>query len=453
MPLSTPSPDKPQGLELARAIVKAALAKGADQADALLVEDVSVSASCRLGKLEDVERAEGLDAGLRVLIGQRQGIVSANKIGTGSIETLAARAVAMAQQAPEDPFAGLAHRDLLATQVPDLDIHDGQEIDADRLVDRAKRCEAAALAVPGITNSEGSSAGWRRARFGLVTSDGFEGAFESSSHSISASVIAGSGTDMDSDYAYSSRRHFDDLADEEAIGKEAAEKALKKLNPRRVKTTQVPVLFDPRVSNSLLGHFSGAISGSAVARGTSFLKDKLGEKVFGEGIRIIDDPLRKRGLRSRPFDGEGVANEALTLVEEGVLQTWLLETTTAKQLSLRSNGRGSRGPGGLPHPGATNLYLEPGTASPEDMIADIPNGFYITDLIGMGVNPVTGDYSRGAGGFWIENGKLAYPVNELTIAGNLLKMFADLQPASDLRFDYGTNAPTVLIPSLTVAGE
>jgi PmbA protein len=286
----------------------------------------------------------------------------------------------------------------------------------------------------------------------LATSEGFLGGYAGTSRSLSVSVIAGEGTQMERDYAYATARHRDDLEKAEDIGRRAAERALKRLNPRKVGTQSLPVVFDPRVGPSLVGHFAGAISGTSIARGVSFLKDRMGQKVFAEGVSIIDDPHRLRGLRSKPFDGEGVANRRQTLIDNGVLTTWLLDSASARQLGLQTTGHASRGTGGPPGPSATNLYMAAGHVSPEDLLAGVKSGLYVTELIGQGVNSVTGDYSRGASGFWIENGELAYPVSEITIAGNLKDMYLNLTPANDLTFRYGTDTPTLRLEGMTIAG-
>ena len=286
----------------------------------------------------------------------------------------------------------------------------------------------------------------------LATSHGFLGSYLTSRHGVSMSAIAGEGTAMERDDDFSSALHAADLDPPERIGRNAGERAVARLNPRKVSTKKVPVVFDRRIAGGLVGHLASAINGSAVARKTSFLRDMLGERLFKSGIRIIDDPLRMRGLRSRPFDGEGVAARPIAIIEDGVLKTWLLDCTTARELNLATTGHAQRGVSSPPSPGPTNLHLAAGSVSAEALIADIMDGFYVTELIGMGVNQVTGDYSRGASGFWIENGRRTYPVSEVTIAGNLVDMFRALEPASDLEFRYGTNSPTVRIEGLTVAG-
>jgi PmbA protein len=426
---------------------------GAEAADAVVFGSVSSSVSYRLGKLEEVERSESSDLGLRVFIGKRQAAVASSDLSARALDQLVERAVAMARTTPEDPYCGLAPRELLAKTWPSLDLEDTNEPSSERLVELAKNCEGAAREVPGITNSEGASAGWGRGAVALATSEGFAGSYASTSVSVSVSVLAGEGTGMERDYEFSSARHVADLGDPQAVGREAAERTLKRLNPRKVSTQAVPVIYDPRVSNSIVGHLAGAINGISIARGTSFLKDKMGQRIFAPGIRIVDDPHIVRGVRSKPFDGEGVRNRAMNLIEDGELKTWLLDSAAARQLGLTTTGHAARGTGGPPSPSVSNLYLVPGKVTPEALIGDIKQGFYVNELIGMGVNGVTGDYSRGAAGFWIENGKLAYPVSEVTIAGNLNSMFAQVIPANDLVFKYGTNAPTLRIDGMTVAGS
>ncbi|HEY1709157.1 MAG TPA: metallopeptidase TldD-related protein [Rhizomicrobium sp.] len=433
-------------------LLKAAKTAGADAADALLVEGVSSSVSYRMGKLEDVERAEGYDLGLRVFVGNRVAFVSSTDFAPDALAALPGRAVAMAKLAPEDKFAGLAPKELLATAVPSLDLEDKTEPSAETLIEWARGVESAALAVPGITNSEGGGASYSRNAIALATSEGFFGRYAGTSQGIGVAVLGGEGTAMERDYESVSARHTSDLESPEAVGRRAGERTIARLNPRKVKTQAVPIVYDPRVSMSIVGHFAGAISGASIARGVSFLKDKMGQEVFSKSIRIVDDPHRMRGLRSKPFDGEGVANKRWNLIDGGVLTTWLLDCASAKQLGLTTTGHAARGTGGPPSPSSTNLYMEPGEDSPEALMRDIKEGLYVTELIGMGVNGVTGDYSRGASGFWIENGKISYPVSEITIAGNLKDMFRHLTPANDLVFRYGSNAPTLRIEGMTVAG-
>jgi PmbA protein len=438
--------------DLAERLVAAARRAGADAADAVAVRSMSLHVGVREGGVDQSERSESDDVGLRVFVGRRTAVVSTNDIA-GDVAPLAERAVAMAKVAPEDKFAGLADTAMLATSQPDLDLLDPELSPVAALEDRALRAEAAGLAVKGVTKSEGASASASIGGMVLVTSGGFHGAYLVSRSSVSMSAIAGEGTTMETDYDYTSALHAADLESPEKVGRTAGERAVARLNPRKVDTTKVPIVYDKRVASSLINHLAGAVNGSAIARKTSFLKDKLGQRLFKEGIRIIDDPLRRRGQRSRPFDGEGVAGVRLALIDEGVLTSWLLDSATARELGLATTGHASRGVSSAPSPGATNLYLEAGTMSPDELIADIRDGFYVTSLIGMGVNQVTGDYSRGASGFWIENGKQTYPVSEVTIAGNLTDMFASLAPANDLEFRHAVDAPTVRVEGLTVAGR
>ena len=438
-------------LDLLADLIARARSAGADAADAVLISGTSLSVQRRLGKTEHVERSEGQDLGLRVFLGRRAAIVSSSTVAPSSFKELAERAVAMARVVPEDPYAGLA--DTAAPPEPAaLDLEDASEPATEALVARAATAEDAALAVPGITNSEGAEAGFGRTEAFLVTSAGFAGSLVRTSHSVSASAIAGAGTGMQRDYDYHSTIHLADLDDPAAIGRSAAERAIARLNPARPSTAKLPVIYDPRVAGGLLGHLAGAINGASVARGTSFLKDKLGQRIFAAGIVVRDDPRRVRGPRSRTFDGEGTPTAARALIDDGVLTTWLLDSRSARQLGLHSTGHAVRGTGGPPSPSPTNLYLAAGSLTPVELMADIKLGLYVTELIGMGVNGVTGDYSRGAAGFMIRDGAIAEPVAEITIAGNLLGMFASLTPANDLRFRRGTDLPTVRVDGMTMAG-
>jgi PmbA protein len=439
-------------LSLLGDLIARATKSGADAADAVLFESAALSHAQRLGKVEKLERSEGYDLGLRVLIGKQQAIVSSNDRSPAALAELIERAIAMAKTVPEDPYCGLAAPEELARDWPSLDLIDPTEPAPEILIARAGAAEDAARAVPGVTNSEGAEASWSRSRVALVASNGFAGSYGGTHSSVSAAVLAGTGTDMERDYDYSTVVWAEDLLDPTAIGKNAGERAVKRLNPRKVPTQKVPVVFDPRVAGGILRHLVGAISGPAIARGTSFLKDKLGQRIFSAGLAIIDDPHRQRGLRAKPFDGEGVRNQRRALIEDGVLQTWLLDLRSARQLGLKATGHASRGTSGPPGPAPTNLFMEAGKVTPEALIADIKQGFYVGELMGMGVNGVTGDYSRGAAGFWIENGTLTYPVSEVTIAGNLKDMFLNLTPASDLVFKTGSDAPTLRIEGMMVAG-
>ncbi len=437
----------------AQQLLKMAQKLGAESADVLFSNSTSMSASIRLGKLEELERAESGGIGLRVFMGKQQGVASGSDLRSESLSQIAERAVAIAKQAPEDPYAGLPEQESIAKDWPQLDMVDKEEPEVDWLLEQCREAEETALAVKGVTNSEGGSAGYSRGDITLLTSDGFSGSYAKTSFSLSASVLVGEGTGMERDYAYSAARHRKLLKSGREIGKEAAERALKRLNPTKKETCKVPVVFDPRVARGLVGNFTSAISGSAVARGTSFLKDKMGEQIFNSNITILDEPHRENGLASRPFDGEGCKSEALTLVEKGVLNHWLLDSRSARQLGLQTNGRAARGLSSGTSPTSTNVTLKAGELSPESIISEIEDGFYVVETFGMGVNLVTGDYSQGASGFWIENGKLAYPVSEVTIASTLPEMFSELTAANDLTTEYATNTPTLRINEMTVAGN
>ena len=432
-------------------LIARARTAGADAADAVLVAGTSLSVNRRFGKTENIERSEGQDLGLRVFIGKQSAIVSATSIDPASFTELAERAVAMAKVVPEDPWSGLAET-AAPPDAMDLDMVDPAEPSATDLVARAAIAEDATLSVKGITNTEGADAGYSRGELYLVTSAGFAGHRAGTSHSVSATALVGEGTDMQRDYDYDSKAWLADLDDAAAIGRSAAARALARLNPVRPKTAKLPMLYDPRIATSLLGHLMGAINGASVARGTSFLKEKLGQKIFPSGIWIHDDPRRVRGPRSRVFDGEGTPTRAHDLVADGVLTTWLLDSRSARQLGLASTGHASRGTSGPPSPSPSNLWLAAGTMTPDELMADIKLGLYITEMMGGGVNGVTGDYSRGAAGFMIRDGKIAEPVAEFTVAGHALEMFAHLTPANDLVFRRGTDSPTVRVEGMTLAG-
>ncbi|WP_288051750.1 TldD/PmbA family protein [Acidiphilium sp.] len=438
-------------LDLLDALLDAAKRAGADEADALMGSGTSLSVGRRLGKVEEIERAESDTVGLRVFVGSRSAIVSSGAIDPAGFARLAEQAVAMARVVPEDRFSTIPDAPPPPDSAP-LDMDDPAEPGVEALLARAAAAEEAALAVKGITNSEGAGASWSRSHIALATSRGFAGAYSRSSHGVSVSPIAGEGVGMQRDYEYSAAVHGADLADPAGLGRAAAERAVSRLDPRRPATAKLPVVYHPRVAGSLLGHFAGAINGAAIARGTSFLKDAMGQAIFAPGISIIDDPLRRRGLRSRSFDGEGQTVSRRALIEDGRLTTWLLDSRSAAQLGLATTGHAARGTSGPPSPAPSNLYMQPGALSPEALIADIGLGLYVIELIGMGVNGITGDYSRGAAGFMIRDGQLAEPVAEVTVAGNLREMFLHLTPANDLEFRRGTDAPTLRIEGMTMAG-
>ncbi|OCP16796.1 MULTISPECIES: TldD/PmbA family protein [unclassified Ensifer] len=431
-------------------LVDLARKAGADAADAVVVRGRSRSVSVRLGKVEATEASESDDFSLRVFVGNRVASVSANPGFDPKV--LAERAVAMAKASPEDPFASLADPDRLAKSYPDLELFDDREVSTEALTEAALAAEQAALAVSGVTNSSGAGASAGMGGLVLVTSHGFSGSYMATRFGRSVSAIAGEGTKMERDYDYDSRIYFDDLRAADDIGRVAGERAVARINPRQVPTARnVTVVFDPRMARGFVGHLAGAINGASVARKTSFLRDMMGKQIMKAGLSVTDDPLIVRGSSSRPFDGEGVSGSKLTMVEDGALNHWFLSTSAARELGLETNGRGVRG-GPTVNPASTNLALEPGSISREDLIRSVGTGFYVTELIGQGVNMVTGEYSRGASGFWIENGELSFAVSEVTIASNLKQMFMAITPADDIDRKFGVAAPTLAIEGMTLAG-
>jgi len=428
------------------------MAAGASAADALYVGDRSSGVQVRLGELEDISRSEGEGIGLRLFVGQQSATVASSDLSDDVLSTLVERCLAMAQEAPEDPYAGLAPPELLQDgELPFLDSIDPREPDPAELRERALEAESAALAVSGITNSSGAGASASASTLALATSHGFSGAYGSTGHGCSASVVAGEGATMQRDHDWHSARHLEDLEAAAAIGRQAGERAVARLNPMRPKPGKYPVLFEPRVASSLLGHLAGAISGSAIARKTSFLQDRLGGQVFARGVTIVDDPLRVRGLRSRPFDAEGVRVARCEFVRDGILASLMTESASARQLGIEPTGHAARGVGGAPGATPSNLFMEAGTRSREELLAAFPEAVLVIELIGHGVNPVTGDYSRGAVGFMVRGGEIAEPVAEITIASNLIDMFASLEPGSDLELRRGIDAPTILVPEMVIA--
>jgi PmbA protein len=437
----------------AGALVEAALRAGADAADVLYVGDAATEIQVRLGALEDVTRSEGEEIGLRLFVGRRSASVSSSDLSAEALRALVERAAAMAREAPEDPYAGLAPEErLYRGGAPELDPDDGSDPAPTELKERALAMEEAARSLPGITNSEGAGVTAGRNVIALATSHGFARGYRSSGYSAGVSVIAGTGGDMQRDHASHSVRHLADLDPPEQLGRLAAERALKRLNPGKLASGTMPVLFDPRVGGSLVGNLLGAMGGPSIARKTSFLLGREEEQLFADNIVIVDDPHRLRGLRSKPFDGEGVATLPRRLVDGGRITGWLLNVASARQLGLEPTGHATRGIGGAPGTGATNVHLEPGALTPRELMANVKRGLYVTEMIGQGVNPVTGDYSRGASGFIIEDGELAAPVAEITIAGNLIDMFRKLTAANDLKYRRAVNVPTLRVDGMTVAG-
>lgn len=437
-------------VDRAAQLVAAAKRAGADHADAVVIRARSVSVSVRLGKVEGTESSESDDFSLRVFVGRRIASVSAN--AGSDPDRLAERAVAMAKVAPEDPFEQLADPSLLVKQPRDLDLFDATQIDTAGLTADALATEEAARGVVGVTNSGGAGASSSMGGLVLVTSSGFAGEYAATRFGRSVSAIAGEGTKMERDYDFSSRLHFADLDTPENIGRRAGERAVRRLGARQAKTGPVNVVFDPRLARGIAAHLASAINGASVARKTSFLRDSLGKQILKSGIRVTDNPLRVRGSSSRPFDGEGIEGQPLTMIENGVLNHWLLSGSSARELSLVGNGRGVRSGSGV-SPASTNFAIEPGSETPEDLIRSLGTSFYVTEVFGQGVDMITGQYSRGASGFWIENGELAYPVSEVTIASNLKDMFLNMTPASDIDRNFGMTAPTLVIEGMTLAGN
>ncbi|HTN96187.1 MAG TPA: TldD/PmbA family protein [Nordella sp.] len=426
---------------------------GASAADALVIDGRSLDVAVREGTIENLEQSEAVEVGLRVFVGQSSAAIATSKIDAAGIERIAEQAVAMAKAAPPDPYAGIAAPDQVARNWGELDIAGETLLDAEALRDMALSAESHALAVTGVSKSGGAGASSYERSVMLAASNGFAGGYRRSGLSLSATAIAGETSAMERDYDYSSVIHPEDLRKPEDIGGEAGRRAVRRLNPRKVKSQAVPVIYDSRIASSLVGHFLSAIMGSAIARGTSFLRDKLGQQVFGTDIHITDDPLRPRGLASRPFDAEGIATRALPLIEAGVLKSWILDLGSARQLNLQTTGHAARGLAGSPGPSSSNVTLSPGAISLDDMIKSIGTGFYVTELIGHGPNIVTGDYSRGASGLWIENGEIAYPVSEVTLAGKLADIFLNITPANDLIYRSSINAPSCRVEGLTLGGR
>ena len=438
---------------IAENIIKKTISAGATDCDVVLAEGSGKSISCRLQKIEDVEESSDKTIGIRALIGNKQAFVSSSDIEEEKLNSSILKVIEMAKLAPEDDTACLGDKRYFENEFEDLNLFQDEETKTDILINAAKECEEIALSIKGISNSEGAGASYSTGEFFLATSNGFRGGYRSSTNSISCSVLAGEGLNMERDYDYDVSRHLKDLQKPSSIGKSAAKKAILRLNPRKVKSCKTSVVFDKRISNDLVRYFASAISGPAIARETSFLKDSLNKKIFSKEISILDNPKIPKGLGSRPFDGEGIKTNEKELVSNGTLNTWILNTSTAKKLNLKTTGHASRSVGSPPGVATSNLYMTNGLNSFNDMIKSIKSGFYATELIGMGVNLVTGDYSMGATGLWIENGEIAYPVNEITIASNLKEMFLNLSAADDLEFKYRTNAPTLRVDGMTLAGK
>lgn len=444
----------PVSTDLLNDIVKAALKAGADAAEAVSADRRSLSVGVRNGKLEDVEREESRDLGLRVFVGQRQASVSASDLSPATQARLVERAVAMARLAPEDPHAGFAPEDRLARgPFIDLDLFDPSERSAQTLEQVSADAEAAALAVPGVARSEGGHAGWSSTRWRLVTSHGFDGAYEGSAFSLGVGVIAEKDGAMERGGESRSTRHLSDLPGADLIGRTAGERAVARVGPRKIASTTAPVIFDNRMAGQIVSPAIGAISGPSIARGTSFLKDRMGQRVFAEGVTLIDDPFRPRGMGSTPFDDEGAAVQKRALFDDGVLTTWLLNSASARQLGLETTGHASRGLAGPSGVSTHNLHMEPGERDLAGLMADAGTGLLVTSMFGPSLNGNTGDWSAGVSGFWFENGVIAYPVSEVTVAGKLTDLYQRLERGSDLEFRGGFNVPSLMFDAVAIAGK
>ena len=435
---------------LAEEVLEKASSKGVDFSDVVIIGNISKNIACRLGKVEEIEQSETQILGLRTFIGEKNAITSTNNFNKESINETIDRVIEMTKLTPDDPLPGLANQ--TTTKIPELDLFDSKDLSADELKRLALDIESNSLAVEGINNSNGSSASQSKSSVYLATSEGFSNGYDKSNFSASCSVIAGNSSNMQTDYDFDSKVFFSDLRNSSDIGIKAAKNTLLKCNPKKINTCQLDVVFHPRVARTLLAHFASLVNGSSIVRGSSFLKEKLNQKIFKNEINIIDNPNIIRGLSSKPFDDEGCSMEKINLVENGILKNWILDTTTSKQLGIASNSRASRGVSSPPTPSPTNMFIDNGSKSSKQLLNEVNNGFYVTDLIGQGVNLITGDYSRGASGFKIENGKISFPINEVTIADNLNDMFNKMTIANDLEFLYSINTPTLAIEGMTIAG-
>lgn len=442
--------------ELTQQLLDAAQKAGADGADAMAVQGTSVSIDVRGGALEHAERSEGTDIGLRVFIGQRQANVSASDISDATIAMMAERAVAMAKEAPEDPHIGLARADQLVQSwdIDALELCDpSAEPAPEELQANAAEAEASALAVDGISQVQATSAGYGATQVHLAASNGFSGGYARTDRGLSCVAIAGTGADMERDYDGDSRIFQADLRDAKDIGRSAAERALARRDAKQPPTGAFPVLFDERISSSLIGHFLGAINGAAIARGSSWLLDALEQEVLPTDLSIIEDPHRARASGSRPFDAEGLPTQKRAIVDNGVLTSWTLDLANARKLGLESTGNAARGVGGPPSPSTWNIALTQGDKSRADLIRDMGTGLIVTSMIGSTINPNNGDYSRGAAGLWVENGEITHAVNECTIAGNLRDMLRSIVPANDARAHLTRVVPSLLVEGMTLAGQ
>ena len=438
--------------EKADFLIKKSKKSGADSVDVVYIENTNIDVGCRLKKIEKLERSESNDIGLRFIKNKKQVIVSSNDLTKKNLEELIYKASKMVGAIPRDPYCSIAKKKDLIKKIPNLEIFDSKEPTIKSLKDKVIEAENAGLNVKGVTNSEGAEIGWNKSKIYLFNSNGLNVSYQSSSYDIYAVLIAGRGTLMEREYEFASSVFEKDLTKTSLVGKKAGELAVKKINPKKIKTSKIPVIFSPRVANSFLKHLSSAINGNSITRGTSFLKKKLNKKIFSSNINIIDNPLKKKGLQSKPFDGEGLETKKTQIIKNGELKTWFLDLATAHQLRLKSTAHASRNISSPPTPSPTNLYFEPSNISPKSLIGNIKKGVYLTELMGSSVNLTNGDYSRGGSGFWIDKGEITYPINGITIADNLNEMFKKIILANDLEFKHGLNSPTMLIEDMIVAG-
>ena len=429
---------------------------GAQSADVLIVDGTSVSIDVREGELEHAESAEGVDIGLRVIQGDRQASVSISDLSKSAMEQMAERCIAMANEAPRDPYCGLATSQEFATDwdVDQLELYDSSpKPSAEYLKEMAVRAEVSALSIKGVSKAQGASSALSDMTIHLATSNGFSGGYRRTSHSISCVAISGEGLSMERDWCGESHSHYASVPSPEEIGYLAGERAVARAGAVRPPTGFFPVLFDERISSSLIGHLVAAINGASIVRGSSWLKNYLGEQVLPSNVSLFEDPSRKSMAGSKPFDAEGLLAKPRHVIKNGILEGWTLDLSTARQLEMKSTANASRGVGSAPSPSSGNLQLSEGLETKEDLIAKMGTGLIVTSMIGSTINPNTGDYSRGASGFWVENGQIIGPVNECTIAGNLLDMLKNIVPANDARKNLSRVVPSLLIDGLTIAGK
>lgn len=434
-------------------LIERARSSGADAVDAMYIVGQGVSVGVQNKKLESLERSEGHDLGLRIIMGGRQAVGSTTDFSSDGLKSLVEMTVNMARYVPKDPYCGLADADQLVQNIPDLDMYDATELSEQELIDKALACEDAALAMPGITTTEGAGASWSKSHGVILASNGFEGCFQNSGFYVGVAPVAGETPNMQVDWDSDDAVFLCDMDEAHLVGERAARRAIRRLNPKKAETGKIPVIFEPRVASELLGMFASAINGQSIARKTSFLAGDLNKQVFKDNITIIDDPLMKRGKRSRSFDAEGLPAVKREIVKNGCLLTWVLDLASGRQLNMSSTGNASRGPGSIPRPSISNLYMMPGKQSPENLIKSLDKAFFVTETMGNGVNGITGDLSLGASGLWIEKGEIVFPVSEMTVAGNLKDMFGNITPCSDLEHRYGIDTPTLLVEDVMVAGK